>query len=158
MKDFTVPTHSLAAQVWFTDGRTMTGTLFLPLAESGGSRGPLEAWAKHAPAFAPLRTAASNVVIVSRATLAAVATPRVPSDGLPDEDRAGVTYGVEVETQGGFVFRGQLRIAMPRERQRVTDWFNAEDEYVVLATDDQRVLLQKAHILRVHETGERSSQ
>jgi hypothetical protein len=61
---------------------------------------------------------------------------------------------VLVRMHGGSVFEGELAFEMPHERNRVSDFLNAADDFFPLRTPQGTVLVRKDAVLDVELRGE----
>lgn len=156
MNEFSVPTVPLRVTAWLTDGKAVEGDVFLP-ARSPVRDGPMLAaeWVNVAPTFVPLRPATGrDVMLLCRAQVVAFALPEGVMAADPLDGCDAPVRRVAIELVGGLRLEGRVAVNMPHYQQRVVDWMNGADAYVVLDARDRAHLIQKAHITRVIEFGE----
>lgn len=159
MDEYRVPTVRLEVEVLRQDGSLLAGRIFMP-ALSAVHAGPmaLEEWANAAPPFFPF-AAAPNVRILlnKRQVLALITTPAPAPEAGPDPDDAGTNRAdvpvrrVSIEA-GGRRFDGLLVIDMPISKQRVLDYMNRPEPFLLLHLDDGRqCLIHRSFITSVSE-------
>ena len=156
MDDLSVPTSPLRVSIWLTDGRRLEGDIFLP-SQSQVRAGPMLAaeWANLAPNFVPLRPADGNpFVLISRDHVAAFAIPSGMPAIPPEELIDMPVRRVVVETTGGPLFEGHVAVVMPPDHQRLKDWLNNADAYIVVTAGGRAHLIRKSSVIRVVELGE----
>jgi hypothetical protein len=155
MNEFSVPITPLHVALNLTDGRTISGDIFLP-AKSPLRHGPMLAaeWVNLAPTFIPVRSASGELTVVNRQQVVSIALePGVAADD-PLETLDTPAHRVEIALSGGVRLEGLLAVAMPRHQQRVVDWLNGPDAHLTLDVGGRAHLVLKAHVLSIVELDE----
>jgi hypothetical protein len=150
MNELQVPTVALAAEVTCSDGRTLAGRIFVPAAASHHS-GPMrpEDWINEPLPFFPLIPDEATVpVIVNKHTVVMVTLQG--AEGTEGEAMIGLERRVVIEC-GGRRIEGLLHIDMPQNLQRLQDYLNRNELFVLLTDGPRHHLVQKHHITRVIE-------
>ena len=147
-----VPTVALIAEIYSADGRVFRGRIFVPASapRHAGAERAMEWINEGGPFFPFLPDDASTAVIVNKhevlvVTVSAEADAGDVSDGTaPPEQRVVVECGERR-------FEGSVVLDMPEHHQRVLDYLNRAEPFLVLRAGDRHHLVQKARISRVLE-------
>jgi len=153
VSELRVPTVALGAEVTCADGRTFTGRIFVPAAASHHS-GPMrpEEWINEPlPYFPFLLDDAAVPVMLNKHTVMTV-TFEV-AEGAEEAEPIGRERRVAIEC-GERRLEGTIHIDMPENHQRVQDYLNRFELFLILADGPRRHLVQKHHITRVIELRE----
>lgn len=145
-EEFRVPTIALDAEVRYFDERPLRGRIFLP---AGAMRhdGPMhpEEWINQASRFFPFlvtgeqRTRLLNKRYVVTLTINAAEHAEVWGDPI------GAPRDVRVEC-GTLKLEGIVHIEMPEHQQRLLDWANRPEPFLVVYDGDMRHIVQKNRI------------
>lgn len=153
MIELRVPTKALDVEIVYADGTWYVGRIFLPVASShhSGEMRPDE-WVNDASAFFPfLPENASTPIILNRSevvVLTVMAEPP-PADTTVDTPMRRV----QVECRERIV-AGVVIIDMPEGHQRVLDYLNGPDAFLIVHDGDREHLVRKTRITRVVESRE----
>jgi hypothetical protein len=153
MIELRVPTVALAAEVACTDGHTLAGHIFVPAVVSYHS-GPMrpEDWINEPPPFFPFLPGDSVVpVILNKHNVIMVTLQDI--EGIEFEVPIGLERRVAIECGEKWI-EGLLHIDMPENLQRVQDYLNRCELFVMLTDGPRHHLVQKHHITRVTEIRE----
>jgi hypothetical protein len=148
-----VPTHALDVEIVYADGTWYVGRIFLPVASShhSGEMRPDEWMNDSTPFFPFLPANASTAVILNRSEVVVLSVVAEPP---PEEATADIPKRrVQVECRERVV-AGLVIIDMPEGHQRVLDYLNGPDPFLIVHDGDREHLVRKTRITRVVETGE----
>lgn len=153
MSELRVPTHATAAEIWCRDGRLFTGRLFIPVSSSQHD-GPMrvDEWINTgSPFFAFLPDDAKKAFLLNRDQVAvlSVAPPDMDAEETALEEETP-SHRIVVEV-GDRRLEGEVRIDMPEGHQRVLDYLNRPDRFLLLRTPKQWYLVRKSLIARAVE-------
>jgi hypothetical protein len=149
-----VPTVALPAEVVLTDGRTLTGRIFLPASASrhtGATRA--EEWMEEPNAFFPfLIDGGEAPAILNKRQVLLLSVPFAVERDAPgrEEDEVGVRRAVRLWC-GEHELAGHVHIDMPENQSRVLDYLNRPGRFVGLWDGQRHVLIQKDLITRIQE-------
>lgn len=154
MTELRVPTLALEAEIVCADGTWFQGRIFLPVASShhSGPMRPVE-WLNDAsaPFFPFLPTNASASVILNKAEVVVLT---VLEETEPDEEGVESPHrNVRIECRDRTV-SGVVVIDMPEGHQRVLDYLNAPDPFLVVREGRKHHLVRKSRITRLSEPAE----
>lgn len=153
MSELRVPTIALDAEIVCGDGAWFVGRIFLPAASSHHT-GPMrpDEWMNDTTPFFPFLPAnASAPVIMNKAevvVLSVVVEGALEVEGLESPQRR-----VQVECRERVV-SGLLVIDMPEGHQRVLDYLNRPDPFLIVRDGDREHFVRKQRITRVIEPRE----
>lgn len=148
-----VPTVALDAEIVCLDGTWCVGRIFLPAASSHHS-GPMrpDEWMNDGTPFFPFLPANSaSAVIMNKAqvvVLTVFADAPAEEEGVESPHRR-----VQVECRERMV-AGILVIDMPEGHQRVLDYLNRPDPFLIVRDGSREHLVRKERITRVVEPRE----
>jgi hypothetical protein len=149
-----VPTIALDAEIVCADGTWFVGRIFLPAASHTHS-GPMRPheWLNdsHTTFFPFLPANASVPVILNKAevvVLTVLAETEPDEEGVENPERR-----VQIECRERAV-KGTVVIDMPEGHQRVLDYLNRPDPFLIVRDGDRHHLVRKARITRVIEPRE----
>ena len=154
MSELRVPTLALSAEVLCTDGRSLSGRIFIPVTASRHT-GPMRAeeWINEpAPFFPFLPDAAESPVVLNKHEILALSVPASADPTLPDDPESPARRLV-VEC-GGRRFEGSVSLDMPADHARVLDILNRPEDFLTLRMADRHHFVQKRRITRVSEARE----
>ena len=160
MDDLRIPTATFEAEVLCVGGRTLIGSIFLPVSSSWhpGPMRPEERMNDGADFFPFRDVATGRSVVLNKCEVVRVSfnlqhstAPHIDQEeSMPPsarEQRVIITcreYRVE----------GALAIDMPDYKRRLLDYLNGPDRFIVVAQGHRRHLINKALITEVHELEE----
>ena len=154
MDEFKVPTIALEAEIRYFDERPLRGRIFLP---SGAAHrdGPMhpEEWINQSSSFFPFwvdgepRARILNKRYVVVLTLSASDHVHVWAEPL------GIVRPVRIEC-GTLKLEGTVYIDMPNHLQRLLDFANRPDTFMVVYEGDRRHIVQKSRITFLTEGDE----
>lgn len=153
MSELRVPTIAFDAEIVCGDGTWFVGRIFLPAASSHHT-GPMrpDEWMNDTTPFFPFLPAeASSPIILNKAevvVLSVVVEGELEEPGVESPHRR-----VQVECRERIV-AGILVIDMPEGHQRVLDYLNRPDSFLVVRDGDREHLVRKERITRVTEPRE----
>ena len=153
MSELRVPTIAFDTEIVYGDGTWFVGRIFLPAASSHHT-GPMrpDEWMNDATPFFPFLPAeASFPVILNKAevvVLSVVVEGALEEPGVESPHRR-----VQVECPDRIV-AGTLVIDMPEGHQRVLDYLNRPDPFLIVRDGDREHLVRKERITRVVEPRE----
>jgi hypothetical protein len=148
-----VPTNALDVEIVYADGTCYVGRIFLPIASSqhSGDMRPDEWMNTPSPFFPFLPANASAAVILNRSevvVLSVLAEPP-PEDSTVDTPKRRVQVECRERVVAGVVI-----IDMPEGHQRVLDYLNGPDPFLIVHDGDREHLVRKTRITRVVEIRE----
>jgi hypothetical protein len=153
LSELRVPTIALDAEIVFGDGTWFVGRIFLPAASSHHT-GPMrpDEWMNDKTPFFPFLPAnASSPVILNKSEVVVLS---VLSEEPPVEEGVEVPRRrVQVECRERVV-SGVVVIDMPEGHQRVLDYLNRPDPFLIVRDGDREHLVRKERITRVLEPRE----
>ncbi|PYQ44946.1 MAG: hypothetical protein DMF77_05840 [Acidobacteria bacterium] len=153
MSELRVPTIAFDAEIVCGDGTWFVGRIFLPAASSHHT-GPMrpDEWMNDTTPFFPFLPAeASSPIILNKAevvVLSVVVEGELEEPGVESPHRR-----VQVECRERIV-AGILVIDMPEGHQRVLDYLNRPDSFLIVRDGDREHLVRKERITRVTEPRE----
>jgi hypothetical protein len=153
LSELRVPTIAFDAEIVYGDGTWLVGRIFLPAASSHHT-GPMrpDEWMNDTTPFFPFLPAeASSPVILNKAevvVLSVVVEGELEEPGVESPHRR-----VQVECRERIV-AGTLVIDMPEGHQRVLDYLNRPDPFLIVRDGDREHLVRKERITRVTEPRE----
>jgi hypothetical protein len=145
-----VPTHATVAEVVLSDKRTLNGRVFIPISSSQHS-GPMrpDEWLNLDRPFFPFLADDSKATVLLNkeqvAVLSIAASAEEEPTGAEIPERL-----VIVETPDRRI-EGTVRIDMPSGRQRLLDWLNRAEPFLLLRAPFRWHLVRKSLITRVIE-------
>ncbi|PYQ55359.1 MAG: hypothetical protein DMF78_02275 [Acidobacteria bacterium] len=148
-----VPTVALDAEIVCADGTWFVGRIFLPAASEhhSGAMRPDE-WMNDASPFFPFLPAnASEPVILNKTEVVVLTVPEEAHP--PEEDMGNPVRRVQVECRERTL-SGNVIIDMPEGHQRVLDYLNRPEAFLIVHDGDRTHLVRKARITRVLEPRE----
>jgi hypothetical protein len=151
MEEFKVPTIAIAAELRYFDERPLRGTIYLPIAATH-REGPMhpEEWINQANLFFPFlvegeeRARILNKRYVVMLTLSATEHVHVWAEPV------GVLLPVRVDC-GTLSIDGTVYIDMPNHQQRLLDFANRPDTFMIVYAGDRRHIVQKSRITFLSE-------
>jgi hypothetical protein len=152
MDEYRVPTVQVPAEVFWVDGRTLDGIVFMPeqSAVHAGPMRPVE-WINRDTRFFPFRVGdAGRGMLVNKRQVVAIAVPHdaVAEGSDPDID---VPVRHVIVEAAGREFKGRVLIDMPISQQRLVDYMNRDERFFLLRGNGRDYLLHKDHVVRVRE-------
>jgi len=153
LSELRVPTIALDAEIVCGDGTCFAGRIFLPAASSH-HHGPMRAdeWMNDTTPFFPFLPANSSApVILNKAEVVVLSV--VVEGALEEEGVDSPHRRVQVECKERIV-SGLLVIDMPEGHQRVLDYLNRPDPFLIVRDGDREHLVRKQRITRVIEPRE----
>lgn len=155
MAELRVPTLALPAAVLDAEGYRTAGQVFLPaqaFAHSGATRP--EEWINSPGNFFPFLPEGSQTAVVLNKSHIVLLMVGAPADAEEEQESVGLARRrVSVEC-GSHRFEGVLMMDMPEGQRRVLDYLNRPERFLVLREGDQRLLIRKDAITRLHEGAE----
>jgi hypothetical protein len=148
-----VPTVAVDAEIVCADGTWFVGRIFLPAA-SQHHDGPMrpDEWMNDASPFFPFLAANAAAPVILNKTEVVVLT--VPEETHPPEEDVGnLVRRVQVECRERTL-SGNVVIDMPEGHQRVLDYLNRPEAFLIVHDGDRTHLVRKARITRVLEPQE----
>jgi hypothetical protein len=140
-------TTRVPAEVTLGEGMIIRGDLHLMgrVATHEGPETPLDMLNREQPFF-PMSLPNGDVLFVSKAQVATVATgaPTLPDD--PDRIQVAKQVGLEVMMRGGTQFRGYSRLELPPTRSRPIDFLNASEPFFAMSVKNFVLYVNRAHI------------
>jgi len=153
VSELRVPTVAVDAEIVCADGTWFVGRIFLPAASShhAGAMRPDEWMNDSTPFFPFLPANATSAVILNKAEVVVLSVVGAtdPAEELPETPRRKV----QVECRERVV-AGSVRIDMPEGHQRVLDYLNRPDPFLIVYDGDHEHLVRKTRITRVLEPRE----
>ena len=153
MIELRVPTNALDVEIVYADGTWYVGRIFLPVASShhSGEMRPDEWMNDSTPFFPFLPVNASVAIILNKAEVVVLTVVAEPP---PEETTVDLPKRrVQVECRERVV-AGVVIIDMPEGHQRVLDYLNGPDPFLIVHDGDREHLVRKTRITRVVETRE----
>jgi hypothetical protein len=153
LSELRVPTIAFDAEIVYGDGTWFVGRIFLPAASSHHT-GPMrpDEWMNDTMPFFPFLPAeASSPVILNKAEVVVLSV--VVEGGLEEAGVESPHRRVQVECRERIV-AGTLVIDMPEGHQRVLDYLNRPDSFLIVRDGDREHLVRKERITRVTEPRE----
>jgi hypothetical protein len=153
VSELRVPTIALDAEIVCADGTWFVGRIFVPAASSvhsGGMR-PDE-WMNDSTPFFPFLPANGTAAIILNKSEVVVLS--VVAELPPEEATVASPHRrVQVECRQRIV-GGVLIIDLPEGHQRVLDYLNQPEPFLIVFDGDREHFVRKSRITRVVETGE----
>lgn len=153
--DLRIPTATLRARVRCTDGRELSGRLFVPVSSSShpGPMRPEERLNDAADFFPFALDDDGGTVFVNKlhVTSIAVAAAEIPED--PEPPVSGPAQRVRLECAAGWV-EGTLTLDLPEYKRRVLDYLNAAGRFMPVRDGDTLHLVNRDQVLRTTEISE----
>ena len=152
MDDFKVPTVQVDVSVLDAQGVELTGVIFMP-AFSAVHAGPMDAaeWINSGSAFFPFRQADDRAFVLNKRQML-VLSVAVPVADEAQEAGAELPVKHVAVVVGPHRFEGRVVIDMPLNQQRLLDYVNRAEAFLLLHGDDGRDhLIQKDRISKLHE-------
>jgi hypothetical protein len=153
VQELRVPTIALDAEIVSADGTWHVGRIFLPAASahhSGGMR-PDE-WMNDGRPFFPFLPANQTAsIILNKAEVVVLSVLAAPSDEIEGVESPHRRVQVECRER---VVKGVVVIDMPEGHQRVLDYLNRSDPFLIIYDGDREHLVRKSRITRVTEPPE----
>jgi hypothetical protein len=154
LTDLRVPTVALDAEIVCADGTWFVGRIFLPAASSShtGPMRPVEWMNDASTSFFPFLPAnAPGSVILNKAEVVVLT---VLGETEPDEEGVDTPHRrVQIECRERVV-AGTVYIDMPEGHQRVLDYLNRPEPFVIVRDGGRHHLVRKTRITRVTEPAE----
>lgn len=154
MNEFRVPTVEVEAQVLGADGRSLSGVFYMPAlsAVQEGRMRP-EEWINGPLPFFPFRTADdASSLLLNKSQVVALVVAADPDAAAAPWDAEAPVRRLEVEA-GDHRFEGSVVIDMPANQQRVVDYVNRPEAFLLLRGEDRHYLIAKSRISRVIDVG-----
>lgn len=140
-------TQRLTADVMLAEGQTIRGDLHLQarVARHDGPETPLEMLNRPDPFF-PMTLPNGEVIFVSKAQVAVVASgvDVLPID--PARDSAAQHFGLDVMLKGGSEFRGFATGELPPNRSRPLDYLNSPEAFFEMAIKGRVLFINRGHV------------
>ncbi len=155
MSELSVPTVVLPVEVECADGRVFQGRVFIPSA-SATHDGPTRAeeWMNDATQFfAFLPDGLDAPVLMNKRELLVLSLSLPPGPTADGGEAEGPIHHVRVEAEKRTLV-GDLAVDMPPTHQRVLDYLNRAESFLLLREGNVRHLIQKERITRVIEVHE----
>jgi hypothetical protein len=157
MDEYRVPTVTLDVEVLCVDGRVLSGQVFMP-ALSAVHAGPPEPeeWINTPSPFFPFAGRGQVNLLLNKQQVLALIAPAAEAVEAGEDPADPVqpdlpTRRVSIEADR-HRFDGLLTIDMPLNQQRVLDYLNRRDLFLLLHLDDgRRCLIRKACITTLSE-------
>lgn len=150
MEEFKVPLRGVRGRVLLAGGDEFDGTFYVPSSGPDGGPGQLVDRLNDPDLYMPWTDDVQSDLL----SKSGIVWVRVGSNesaenhGTSGEScRAHVAFDIS----GGFHAAGELRYAMPPERSRVLDYFNAAPRFIELRGDSGTLLVNRDHIVRIRE-------
>jgi len=153
LSELRVPTIALDAEIVCRGGTSFVGRIFLPAASSHHT-GPMrpDEWMNDSTPFFPFLPADSPTPVILNKSDVVVLSVAVEG-ALEEEGVESPHRRVKVECRERGV-EGILVIDMPQGHQRVLDYLNRPDPFLIVRDGDREHLVRKQRITRVIETRE----
>ncbi len=140
-------TSRVPAELTLAEGMIIRGDLHLMerVAAHEGAETPLDMLNREVPFF-PITLPNGDVLFVSKAQVATVATaiPVMPDD--PARVSVAKLVGLEVMMRGGAQFRGFSTLELPPTRSRPLDFLNASDQFFAISVKSYTLFINRAHV------------
>lgn len=151
MSQFVVPTIEVEVEALLSDGRLISGSVFLPSGTPlhAGPELPYE-WLNEPSAFVAFKPAPGGGAFLLNKDAIVSLTVSAEADSRPADD-LGEAHPVTVEA-GPHGWTGQLRVEGPPEKSRVLDLLNREETFLRLVDGPRHHLVRKRSITRVIES------
>jgi hypothetical protein len=149
--DLTVPTRGVEVEVWTLDGSHVKAEMALHL-QAADRPGPetVQDRLNDDNLFVPLSLGREDdLVLLNKVQIIRVDVNggHVPESVGPAADVSA--HRVHVQLINGEELEGTVRIDLPRERRRLSDYLNTPSAFLALEAPDRLHLLQKRWIARV---------
>ena len=155
MSSYWVEKSRCPVTLFFTDGRTLAGDIFLnPISRHRiAPQQPSEFLNQPEPFFV-LAPTYDERVLVAKSAVAMVEAPLPTSDDVDELDSARVGVGVELELIGSTVSAvGWLFFRASAGKGRVQDYLNdLTDQFIVLFDSEKTTLVNRHAVASVRET------
>ena len=150
MSQFVVPTVEVEVEALVSDGRLISGSVFLPSGtpHHAGPELPFE-WLNEPSGFVAFKPAAGGAPFLLNKDAVVCLTVPAALDSRPSDELAEA-HEVTVEA-GPHGWTGLLRVEGPPEKSRVLDLLNGEETFLRLVDGQRHHLVRKRAITRVLE-------
>ena len=146
MDDLKVPTISVEAELRYFDERLLKGRIFLPVG-TATRESPMypEEWINQANFFFPFLVDGEERARILNKRYVVVLTIRASEHAEVWADPIGLVRNVRIEC-GTFQLTGTVYIDMPNYMQRLLDFANRPEAFLVVYEGDKRHIVQKSRI------------
>ena len=152
MEQLKVPTVIREARIHYFDERALTGRLFLPsFAERHDGPMRVEEWINHPGLFFPFLVDGETRARILNKRYVVILSLRDP-DNIEIE-AVGLERRVSIEC-GNLKLTGTAYIDMPEHQQRILDWVNKPDPFLLLRNDEGVHIVQKNRVTLISEVPE----
>jgi len=152
--DYKIEKYRCSATLILTDGRTLTGEIFLHAVSRFrlAAQDPAEFFNDPDPYFV-LAPTYDDRILISKASVAVAETPLPSSEPNDHIDNAHVGLGVEVSVLGGFTCAGWVFPDKTPGRARLLDHLNSYSaRFLVLYDSEKTTLVNRTAIAHVRES------
>lgn len=146
MDDLKVPTITVEAELRYFDERLLKGRIFLPIG-TATRESPMypEEWINQANFFFPFLVDGEERARILNKRYIVVLTIRASEHAEVWADPIGLVRNVHIEC-GTFQLNGTVYIDMPNYMQRLLDFANRPEAFLVVYEGDKRHIVQKSRI------------
>ena len=151
MDDLKVPTITVEAELRYFDERLLKGRIFLPVG-TATRESPMypEEWINQANFFFPFLVDGEERARILNKRYVVVLTIRASEHAEVWADPIGLVRNVRVEC-GTLQISGTVYIDMPNYMQRLLDFANRPEAFLVVYEGDKRHIVQKSRITLLAE-------
>jgi hypothetical protein len=152
LEQLRVPTMAREARIHYFDERALTGRLFLP-AFAERHEGPMrvEEWINKPGLFFPFLVDGEERARILNKRYVIVLSLR--DENNLEIEFVGSARKVQIEC-GTLRIAGTAYIDMPEHQQRILDWVNKSDPFLLLRNEEGIHIVQKNRITLIAETPE----
>ena len=146
MDDLKVPTITVEAELRYFDERLLKGRIFLPIG-TATRESPMypEEWINQANFFFPFLVDGEERARILNKRYVVVLTIRASDHAEVWADPIGLVRNVRIEC-GTLQISGTVYIDMPNYMQRLLDFANRPEAFLVVYEGDKRHIVQKRRI------------
>jgi hypothetical protein len=146
MDDLKVPTITVEAELRYFDERLLKGRIFLPVG-TATRESPMypEEWINQANFFFPFLVDGEERARILNKRYVVVLTIRASEHAEVWAEPIGVVRNVRIEC-GTLQIRGTVYIDMPNYMQRLLDFANRPEAFLVVYEGEKRHIVQKSRI------------
>ena len=154
MIDYWIEKSRCPITLVLTDGRAMTGDIFLnPLSRFRVAPQQASEFLNQPEPFFVLAPTYDERILVAKASVAIVEAPLPSSDDEDHLDSARVGIGIEVELTGGITAAGWIFYKPSEGKRRVQDYLNdLTDQFISLFDSEKTTLVNRHAVAHVRET------